>query len=60
MGGKSNSTPSFIESDPFITKPTLPINSMSKNLVNDIVYLCIRDQIMKDKNCTFELCKVSI
>lgn len=26
----------------------------------DPSYLYIKDQIMKDKNCTFELCKVSI
>lgn len=71
MGRKSNSTPSFIESEVTFITETLAIILMiilctvcklRKELPksSEPSYLHIKDQIMKSKNCTFELCKVII
>lgn len=75
MGRKSNSTTSFIESEgAFITKPLDIANYFNDYFMGKVStlrqgmptsscessYLCIKKQIMKDKNCTFELRKVSI
>lgn len=74
MGRKSNSTPSSIESNgSFITKPSDIANYFNNHFIEKVCklrqeipksnceqfYSCIKDQIMKNKKCTFELCKVS-
>ena len=69
FGKKDNSAPSFIESDgSFITKPTDIANYLNYFFIGkiskhrdampatnaDTTHPNISDQIMKDKNCTFE------
>ena len=75
MGKKANSALSLIESDgSFITKPTDIANYFNDFFIGkisklrddmpatnaDTTHPSISDQIMKDKNCTFEFCKVSV
>ena len=75
FGKKATSAPSYIESDgSFITKPTdianyfndLFIGKISKLRDDmpatnaDTIHPSISDQIMKDKNYTFEFRKVSV
>lgn len=75
MGRKSNSTTYFIESDvSFITKPLDIGNYLNYHFISEVCklreeipksscepsYLCIKDQLMKDKNCTFERSKVGV
>jgi hypothetical protein len=72
---KANSAPSFIESDrSFITTPTDIVNYFNDFLIGiisklrhdmpptnaDTAHPSISDQIMKDKHCNLEFCKVGV
>ncbi len=72
--GRANSTPSFIEAEgSFITKPTDIVNYFNDHFIGKVCrlrqempiphsepsYSSIQGKITKDKNCSFEFCKVT-
>ena len=74
MGRKTNSTPSFIESDGFFnTNPLDVANYFNDYLIGKVgklrqempttnfepLYSCIKQRMIKEKHCKFEFCKVS-